>query len=244
MGIRSNKIEFEEKARKIHGDKYDYSKVEYVNNKTKVCIICPIHGEFWQRPNDHLSGNGCKICNNEYKPTTEEWVEKAKKVHNNKYDYSKVEYVSAFSKVCIVCHTHGDFWQSPVNHLFGKCGCPMCNSNKKSVLERTVEKILNENSINYEREKTFEWLINKSNLYLDFYLPKYCLGIECQGEQHYRPIEKFGGEKEFLKIKERDSKKLELCELNGINIIYINRKNIKNDIINMIYEATNKEKLC
>lgn len=54
--------EFIEKARKIHGNKYDYSKVVYVNSQTKVCIICPIHGEFWQRPNDHLNGYGCNKC--------------------------------------------------------------------------------------------------------------------------------------------------------------------------------------
>jgi hypothetical protein len=53
--------EFIEKARLKHGDKYDYSKAEYTNSKTKVCIICPEHGEFWQTPGDHLDGHGCKF---------------------------------------------------------------------------------------------------------------------------------------------------------------------------------------
>ena len=62
QGRRLTKEEFIEKARQVHGDKYDYSKVEYKNNKTKICIVCPIHGEFWQRPNDHLNGRGCDKC--------------------------------------------------------------------------------------------------------------------------------------------------------------------------------------
>jgi hypothetical protein len=62
MGKRLTTEEFIEKARKVHGDKYDYSKAEYVNSVIKVCIICPIHGEFWQNPNSHMNGVGCKEC--------------------------------------------------------------------------------------------------------------------------------------------------------------------------------------
>ena len=83
--------QFIEKAKKIHGDKYDYSKVEYINNRTKVCIICPIHGEFWQIANSHLQGEGCKECGMELKAknktlTTDKFIEKAKKIHGDKYD--------------------------------------------------------------------------------------------------------------------------------------------------------------
>ena len=250
MAKRSNTEEFIKKAQLVHGDKYDYSKVNYINSKTKVCIIChkknefnEEHGEFWQRPNDHLNGNGCKYCNNEYIPSTDEWIRKAKNIHGNKYDYSKVEYVNSKTKVCIICPIHGEFWQSPCNHLFGKCGCPKCNSNKKSVLERNIELLLDSNNILYEREKTFDWLKNKANLYLDFYISEYKIAIECQGEQHYRPISKFGGEAEYKKIIQRDFIKFNLCKNHGIEIIYVDRKNIKKyNIIKLLNEAADKEK--
>ncbi len=127
--------EFIEKAREIHGDKYDYSKVEYVDTKTKVCIICPIHGEFWQSPNKHLSGQGCPKCKSQkirdsLKLTLTEFIKRSKKIHDDKYDYSKVEYTNFATKVCIICPEHGEFWQTPNNHLAGK-GCPNCSGLRK-----------------------------------------------------------------------------------------------------------------
>lgn len=115
---------FIEKSKKIHGDKFDYSKVDYVNNQTKVCIICPIHGEFWQTPGSHLNGRGCNLCS---KPVhdTESFITESKKKHGDKYDYSKVEYVNSRTKVCIICPEHGEFWQTPNNHLRGR-NCPKC----------------------------------------------------------------------------------------------------------------------
>ncbi len=118
--------EFIDKARAVHSDKYDYSKVEYVDLKTKVCIICKEHGEFWQTPDKHLMGRGCHKCGGSKKMTTEEFVAKAKEVHGEKYDYTKVEYVNAKTNVCIVCPDHGKFWQTAGSHLSGQ-GCPICN---------------------------------------------------------------------------------------------------------------------
>lgn len=127
-----NTKEFIEKAKKIHGDKYDYSKTEYINTMTKVCIICPIHGEFWQTPNHHLSGNNCPKCSHQsYLHTTKSFIAAAKKVHGDKYDYSKVKYVNSHAKVCIICPIHGEFWQLPTNHLSGK-GCKSCKNEKLS----------------------------------------------------------------------------------------------------------------
>ena len=125
---------FIEKAREIHGNKYNYSKVEYVNSKTKVCIICPEHGEFWQRPSHHLDGHGCTICAIKKtvlrcRSNTKDFIEKATKIHINKYDYSKVEYVNNHTKVCIICPEHGEFWQLPSNHLRGE-GCIKCRTDK------------------------------------------------------------------------------------------------------------------
>lgn len=128
--VSSNKSEFINKARMIHGDKYDYSKVEYINNKTKVCIICPKHGEFWQAPTNHLYGYGCVSCGHETaaeKQTSniDVFVQKAKKVHGDKYDYSKVKYVKKNMPVCIICPEHGEFYMRTDNHLSGQ-NCPKC----------------------------------------------------------------------------------------------------------------------
>ena len=117
--------QFIEEARSIHGDKYDYSKVVYRDGGTKICVVCRIHGDFMIRPNDHLKGAGCPKCGGVYQPTTEEFIEKAKSVHGDKYDYSKVKYVNNRSKVGIVCPEHGLFFQTPHNHLAGQ-GCPLC----------------------------------------------------------------------------------------------------------------------
>ena len=121
---------FINKAKQIHNDKYDYSKVNYVNSKTKVCIICPKHGEFWQEPRHHLSKHGCPMCGKEnsdrkQSSTLNEFIKKSNQIHNGKYIYDKVNYVNAETKVCIICPKHGEFWQAPHSHLRGQ-GCPKC----------------------------------------------------------------------------------------------------------------------
>ena len=115
--------DFITKAREIHGNKYDYSKVDYVNGSIKVCIIDPEYGEFWQKPNNHLKGCGCPKRSGKHVPTTEEWIAKARLVHGDKYDYSKVVYVDSNTKVCIIDPEYGEFLQTPANHLLGM-GCP------------------------------------------------------------------------------------------------------------------------
>lgn len=119
------KEEFIERARKIHGDKYDYSRVKYVNARTKVCIICPIHGEFWQRPEKHLLGRGCQKCSNREKLTTEIFVDRAKTLYGETFDYSKSIYNGKDSKLIIKCNVCGrEFEMTPHNHLTHKEGCP------------------------------------------------------------------------------------------------------------------------
>jgi hypothetical protein len=123
---------FLEDARKAHGDRYDYSQVSYINALTKVTIICPDHGRFEQKPANHVRDVGCARCAFESTAalrtlTTQEFIEKAKKVHGDRYDYSKVEYKSSHEKVEIGCSEHGSFWQSPANHAREyKTGCPGC----------------------------------------------------------------------------------------------------------------------
>ena len=124
------KEEFIEKARKVHRDKYDYSKVELSKVKDKVVIICPKHGEFIQEANSHLQGRGCAYCSGK-KFHLGDYIKKANEVWNNKYDYSKFEWNGINNKVCIICPEHGEFWQLPNNHLKGECGCLECRGKSK-----------------------------------------------------------------------------------------------------------------
>lgn len=215
---------FIEKAKNIHGDKYDYSKVKYVDYNTKVCIICPIHGEFYQSTSDHLKTNGCARCGGVAKLTTEEFVKKAKEVHGDKYDYSKVNYIDANTKVCIICPVHGEFYQTPSSHVNLGRNCPVCNESR---LENEIAQLLDEYGIEYERQKRFKWLRWQS---LDFYLPLYQIGIECQGKQHFEPIDFFGGDTHFEYVKKLDIVKNSSCRDNNINLLYYtNVENVKKD---------------
>ena len=220
-GKKMTQDEFIEKAREIHGDKYDYSKVEYKGNKIKVCIVCPEHGEFWQTPNSHISQKqGCPKCKPNHRRTQDEFIEKAKKIHGNKYDYSKVDYKNNITPVCIICPEHGEFWQKPTLHINQKCGCPTCS---ESHIESEVRKFLVKNVIKFEREKKFNWLGLQR---LDFYLNDYNIAIECQGIQHFERVEFFNNRKnnsDYLTyIKKLDKKKKELCEKHEVKLYYIN----------------------
>ena len=129
MGKKTTE-QFIEDAKKVHGDKYDYSKVIFEHTKTKVCIICPIHGEFWQTPNKHLLGRGCPGCKNEksrarQKMSNDDFLKKAIAKHGDKYIYDKVVYIDSQTPVEIICPLHGSFIQRPVSHLRG-CNCPKC----------------------------------------------------------------------------------------------------------------------
>lgn len=242
-GARKNSLtkeEFIEKAKDVHGDKYNYSNVEYINAKNKVCIICPEHGEFYQTPDSHIHGANCPKCNTvrNYKYSIKEFVEKSKKIHGDKYDYSKAEYVNYKTPLCIICQEHGEFWQKPKEHFKG-CGCPSCDESK---LEREVKLFLEKNDIKYEREKRFEWLRYKYPLVIDFYLPDYNIAIECQGEQHFKD-RKFFENYSFEKRIEMDNLKFELCKKNGLKVLYYSKKYLLPNVWDKYDVITNKEKL-
>ena len=125
-----------ERFKKIHGDTYLYDKVVYVRSFKKVIITCKIHGDFEQTPSHHLQGKGCNKCGNlkiskKLSMNTEEFVRKAQLVHKNKYDYSKVVYKLSREKVTIICPIHGEFIQTPNDHLTGY-GCRECGNEKLS----------------------------------------------------------------------------------------------------------------
>lgn len=120
-------LDFIKKARKVHGDEYDYSQVDYINSKTKVRIICKTHGNFWQVPSDHTSHkNKCPSCSSTQK-TNKDFIRDAVKRHGSKYDYAKTEYTDSKTKVIVTCPKHGDFDQVPAEHIRKKSiGCSKC----------------------------------------------------------------------------------------------------------------------
>ena len=223
---------FIEQAKKVHNNYYDYSLTNYKNYLTKVKIICPIHGEFEELPQQHISGSGCKKCGIEKTKkytlmSLDKFIEKANKIHNNKFDYSKVNYINSYTKVEIICPKHGSFFQNPQDHLHSKAGCPIC---KESKGERLVSSILNEYNINYVPQKYFNDLKHKRLLYYDFYLPDYNCCIEYDGEQHFRLVIGWMTEEVFKDIQLRDRLKTEYCVKNNIPLLRLTYKDSDNDV--------------
>lgn len=285
--------EFIEKAIEIHGNKYNYSRVVYFNAKTKVCIICPIHGEFWQTPDNHLNGKSCPNCSHQSFPyTTKKYIEKCKNIHNNKYgydntiynnswskiiatcfehgnfeinasshlqgigcpecglilianklssnkdefiqkaiqihgdkyDYSSINYINSWTKVCIICPEHGEFWVTPNNHLNQKSGCPVCKSSKG---ESTIKEILDKHKIISIREWKHP---DEKYLYeYDFYLPDHNLLIEFHGKQHYDYIPYFHKTYHGFELQRlRDSNKITLAKAKKIPLLEFNYKQLDN----------------
>lgn len=210
--------EFIEKAKIIHGARYEYTNFVYSSSHIKSKITCMVHGDFEQKPHEHIAGKGCKKCNN-YKHVYDNnfFIPKATAIHNNKYDYSLVEYINTKTKVDIICIKHGIFKQYPSIHLnYG--GCPKC---KTSIGEMKIENYLTNNNIKYVTQYTFDACKNKRLLKYDFYLPDYNLCIEYDGIQHTKPVKKFGGKKGFMNQKINDGIKDKFCYDNKIGIIRI-----------------------
>lgn len=195
--LKLNTSQFIEKAIQKYGDRYDYSKSIYKNRYKKVIITCNKHGKFLQSPSNHLHGQGCPSCHGTFKKSSKNFIKDAIKKHGNIYDYSKINYSAAHSKVNIICKIHGDFFQTPHNHLKGH-GCPMCHSSRG---ELQIEKCLKNIHISYERQKTFDDLRNPTTnkkLPFDFFIPSKNMLIEYDGEQHFRCIN-HGGHKMTMK---------------------------------------------
>lgn len=218
---------FIQKSKEINGNKYDYSLVEYIKFNKKVKIICPYHGIFEQNPLNHIHlKHGCPKCSKNI-DTSDEFIKKCNDLHNNKYDYSIIEYTNKRSRIKIICPDHGIFEQYSYAHLDKKQGCPVCSESKG---ERTITSYLNNLNILYEKQKTF---VNCKNVYVipfDFYLPEHNICIEFDGIQHFKSIEYWGGEEYLKKQKLRDKIKTEYCKDNNIKLIRIRyNENINQD---------------
>lgn len=153
MSKRKTQEEFLSECMEVHGSRYDYKKVHYVNALKPVIIICSIHGEFYQTPSKHINGRGCQKCGGSSLSTTNEFISKANTIHKGRYDYHKVNYQKWNIKVTISCKIHGDFLQSPNKHLCGD-GCPKCLghgfSPDKHATFYVHELSLNDNIVGYK----------------------------------------------------------------------------------------------
>jgi hypothetical protein len=246
MPAKLTQNQFIKKAIQKHNGFYDYSLVKYIKAQTKVKIICPIHGIFEQQPNNHLFRQRCVYCMGDNvrkarKFTTEQWIEKFKDKHGNRYDYSKVKEFKGsgmLTKIIIICKKHGEFLQRPQTHLQG-ANCPYCNISKG---EDEIEKYLIKNDIEYVREYKFDKCINpKTNkkLPFDFFLLKYNMVIEYHGEQHYKKTGHFEQRAGGLEdLQYRDKIKEEFCLQNNILYIEISYKEFEN------IDKILKEKIC
>lgn len=222
---RMTKEEFAESSRKVHDNKYTYSKVKYTNSLIKVCIDCPKHGEFWQVPSDHLGGHGCERCGHESasdirRVTVEEFIKKSRNAHGDKYDYSKVRYTNNRTKVCIICPEHGEFMQTPDNHV-NEVGCPNCLNKSEAKCRKILQDLTGCNFPSVWPD----FLVYTSGkcLQLDGYCEELKLAFEYNGIQHYQ-YQKFfhrGSEDRLAIQQERDQFKYDrLAEL-GIELIII-----------------------
>lgn len=233
------KEEFVQRSINIHKNVYDYSKVNYINTTTKVIIICPLHGEFYQAPRKHMQGQGCPICNKARRKTTEEFIIEAKHVHGDLYDYSKTKYGQNNKiPVEIICRKHGSFWQTPVHHVNNKCGCPLCNMSHG---EELLMHYFNNNHINYIMQYEMKVPSNIRStgiIKIDFYLPEYNTFVEYNGKQHYSIQYGFGGELKYKAQVIRDEYLRNYCNKKDIKLIEISykEKDPINYLINKLYE--------
>lgn len=224
--LKKTTEQFIKEAISVHGNKYDYSKFEYQGNKIPGIIVCPIHGEFLQQPTHHIcQKSGCPKCNIgiSIPKTTEQFIKDAKNIHGDRYDYSKAEYIHSHTPLTIICPEHGDFQQSPNSHLQGK-GCPRCILKSQTRIFQKLKSTFPD--INFIWEYKSEWLGEQR---IDIFLPDYNIAIEYNGEQHYFPVEVFGGEERFQWQIQQDELKIEKCKNNHVDLLVIKYDNEKED---------------
>jgi len=228
---RWNNEIFIKKSIKIHGDKYDYSLVDYKNAHTKIKIICPEHGEFEQIPWNHLSlKEGCPYCA-ENKSNLKLSKMKASTIHNNKYDYSYfTKYINVKEKIKIICPDHGEFTQKLNNHLNGQ-GCPICDESKG---EKEIRRILDDSGFEYITEKKFDDCKYKNCLSFDFYLPEHNICIEYDGIQHFESVDFFGGISRLKYNQKVDHIKNDYCKNNNIELLRIKYTDSIKDKLNIL----------
>lgn len=225
MTRKSNTQEFINKAKIKHNNKYNYDKVNYINAFAKIIITCNKHGDWEQRPNDHLSGYGCPFCVCGGRIfDTKGFIDKAKTIHGDRFDYSAVEYKGTRIKVLIKCKKHNHEWfQTPNDHLRG-AGCPICKLSKG---EQAIKMWLIDNNINHVHNHRFNACKNKRPLPFDFWLPEYNCCIEFDGIQHFKLTKLHREAYQFTVTQINDQIKNKFCYDNNINLIRIKYTDLK-----------------
>jgi very-short-patch-repair endonuclease len=226
-----------------HNNKYDYSLSVYKNAKTKIEIICPIHGSFNQLPNNHKDKKvGCPKCANDEFSNNRKLDSGVilSRLDTTNYVFDIDDYKNVSTKIKVFCKKHETYFEQYPKHLFnGILGCIKCNN---SIGEVRISNYLTENNIFFETQKTFNGCKLDKLLRFDFYLRDYNICIEFDGEQHFRVIEYFGGLESFKKIQCRDSIKNDFCNRSGIKLLRISYNDINSidNILNNYFIYNNK----
>lgn len=203
------------KANKIHNNKYNYDLVNYINNKTKVKIICPKHGAFFQTPDKHLHGNGCSKCIGRNR-TTEETIKDIENMYPSMYDLSKFKYINSTTNGKICCKKHNYWFEDNYHKLMTSTNRRCCAKEWQSNPNLYIKEMLDKYKIKNFTEYSFDDCKNINKLLFDFYLPDYNIVIEYQGEWHYNDYIN------NLKIQQkRDQIKRDYCKEKGIKEIEI-----------------------
>jgi len=230
---RLTQEEFLVKAHRAHNGRYDYSKAVVTSNTTKLCIVCPIHGEFWQAPKSHLKGYGCADCAGNKQRDPALFAGMAVAVHGEKYDYSQAVYTNTDTKLVIICRQHGPFEQTPYNHVNLGKGCASC-SNVYSKPHKEVESYLTSLGVVY--------LSNSRSIIppkeLDIYLPAHNLAVEFNGT-FWHSIDEFDSPGD--KLKHRN--KFLSCQTKGIRLLQISEHEWSDPRTQSIWQSVLASKL-
>jgi hypothetical protein len=217
----SNTEEFIKKSKLKHGNKFDYSKSNYIGSSNPITIICPTHGEFTILAQSHLKGFGCIKCvNDNQTKATDQFITESKSKFKDKFDYNLVNYKNSKTKISLKCNKHNYVFDiRPDSHLSGSGGCKIC---KSSTGELKISNYLQDNNISFIAQNTFDDLNYKTTAYsFDFYLPDFNLLIEYDGIQHFEPVKFFGGVKTLNRIQKCDNIKNEYARKKGIKLLRI-----------------------
>ena len=220
MPKKLTREEFINRARSIHGNRYDYNLVKYRGINKDVIIICALHGVFTQTPHVHYYTNGCPKCSARY-VDTDSFVAKAKQIHGTLYDYSLVKYINNYTPVQIICPTHGVFEQLPNSHICSRHGCPKCQPESVGVC--VIRDYLEQQDLSYTQEYTFEGCRDKKPLPFDFKvnIEGVVYLIEFDGRQHYQPVNSWDGISGLRYTQLHDTMKTLYCQNNDIPLLRI-----------------------
>lgn len=225
----------QEVKEKIAGQ-YTFRNLNFKNNKSEVILICPKHGEFSIKVFRIMQGFGCQTCarqKGQKSKNNEEYISQLKEKHLDLiYDLSKVNYVNAKTKIILICKKcNKEFLHNPRSILnnFARA-CPFCHY---FLGEEIIKNILTQNKIVFQTQYHFRGT-KISRLSFDFFIPSRDILIEYNGAQHYKPIEKWGGEKRFEKQKFNDKRKEEFCKQHNLKLLIIS---YKDDILTKLKEG-------